>query len=100
MAVHGFGVDAPRAADAPQVGEQPLDTRVVGVGEFVRFLETQTLKREPWANEALRDAIFGLVVGEDEDFNARVEQRWDNVALQEVDDCHAMVGGDEDFFGH
>ena len=30
----------------------------------------------------------------------RGEQGRDDVALQEVDDCHAVVGGDEDSFGH
>ena len=38
--------------------------------------------------------------GEDNNFDTRSQQCWDNVALQEVNDCHAMVGGDEDFFGH
>ena len=37
---------------------------------------------------------------QDDDFDARSEQGRDNVALQEVDDCHAVVGGDEDTFGH
>jgi hypothetical protein len=32
--------------------------------------------------------------------NARSEQRRDNVALQEIDDGSAVVGGDKDTFGH
>ena len=48
--------------------------------------------------KTLGDFFFGVVVGEDDDFNARSEQSRDDVALQEVDDCHAVVGGDEDTF--
>ena len=43
---------------------------------------------------------FGVVVGEDGGFSAHSKQRRDDIALQEVDDCHAVVGGDEDSFGH
>ena len=33
--------------------------------------------------------------------DARIEQGRDNVALQEVDECHAVIGNDEDaFFCH
>ena len=57
---------------------------------------------ENWsaAQEALRDAVFGLVISQNDNLHARLEQRRDDVALQEVDDRHAVVGGDEDLFGH
>ena len=45
------------------------------------------------------DLVFGFVIGEDDDFDARIQQSRDDVALQEVDDGHAVVGGDEDSFG-
>jgi predicted RNA-binding Zn-ribbon protein involved in translation (DUF1610 family) len=44
--------------------------------------------------------FFGVIIGEDDNFNARIKQGRDDVALQEVDDCHAVIGGDEDTFGH
>ena len=100
MAVHGFGVDAARAADAAQVGEQPLPARADGVGVVVGFFQSQTFKGEAVLRVAccvLRDKRF---VGEENDFDARGQQGRDDVALQEVDDCHAVVGGDEDAFGH
>ena len=50
--------------------------------------------------ETLCDFFLGVVVGKDDDLNARSEQSRDDVALQEVDDCHAVVGGDEYTFGH
>ena len=100
MTVHGFGVDAPRAADAPQIGEQPLQAGLISSYEFIRFFKSQTLEGQAGTREALRDTVFGFVVGEDEDFNARVQQGLDDIALQEVDDRHAVVGRDEDFFGH
>jgi hypothetical protein len=50
--------------------------------------------------ETLCDFVFGFVVGEGDNFDARVEESQNDVALQEVDDCHPMVSGDEDSFGH
>ncbi len=47
----------------------------------------------------LRDHIEAVVPGFD-DFNARSEQRRDDVALQEVDDCHAVVGTNKNSLGH
>jgi hypothetical protein len=73
-----------------------LDFISIGVG----FLEAQALEAETRSCEPLRDAIPGFVVSEDHDFDSRLEQRRDDVALQKVDDCHAVVGGDEDFLGH
>ena len=100
MAVHGFGVDAPRAADATEVGEKPLEAGGDGVGVVGGFVEAQAFKREA----ALRDARCEMrdqrVVGEEDDLDARVEERRDDVALEEVDDGHAVVGGNEDAFGH
>ena len=100
VTVHGFGVDAPRAADAPQVGEQPLEARLefarVGAGLF----ETQAFKYEARAGEALCNLVFGFIIREHDNFNALVKKRWNDIALEEVDDCHAVVGGDEDLFSH
>ena len=100
MAVHRFGVDAPRAADAPQIGEQPLQAWLESGCVGVRFLEAQAFEAQTWASKALGDAVFGFVVGEDDNFHARLEQHPDDVALQEVNDCHAMISGDENFLGH
>ncbi len=100
MAVHGFGVDPPRAADAAQVGEQPLPARLDGVGVAVGFFNAQPFKGQAGAAKTGFELGFDFVVGEQDDFNARSEQARDEVGLQEVDDRHAMVGGDEDFFGH
>ena len=100
MAVHGFGVDAARAADAAQVGEQPLKSRLDFFCVVVRLFEAQTFEGETWACETLCNLFFGFIVGEDNDLNARGEQSRDDLALQEIDDCHAVVGGDEDFFSH
>jgi hypothetical protein len=41
-----------------------------------------------------------FVVSEDDNINACLKQRRDNVTLQEVNDGHTVVGGDEDLFGH
>jgi len=67
---------------------------------LIGFFETQTFKSETVLRVACCEFCFNRVVGEDDDFNARSEQSRDNVALQEIDDCHAVVGGDEDTFGH
>lgn len=100
MAVHGFGIDAPRAADATQVGEEPLPARFEFGGVVVGSFEAQAFEGEAGARKLLRNAIFGFVVGEYDDFDARLQQGRDDVALQEVDDGHAVVSGDEDSFGH
>jgi hypothetical protein len=100
VAVHGFGIDTPRTAHASQVSEKPLNTRAERAGVFVRLREAQSFKGETRACKALRNAVFGFVIGQDDNFNASLEQRRDDIALQEVYDCHAVVGGDEDFFGH
>ena len=100
VAVFGFVVDAPRAADPPQVDEQRLDAGVYGLGVLVGFFEPQPFEDKPVLPKALGDAIFGLVVGEEDDFDARIEQRLDDVALQEVDERHAVIGDDEDAFFH
>ena len=73
---------------------------MIGIGVFVGFFEAQTFDGKSRATEATGDLRFGFVIGEEEDFNARVEQGRDDVTLQEVDDCHAVVGRDEDSFGH
>lgn len=100
VTVHCLGVDAARAADAPQVGQQPLHARLDLFGVVVGLLEAQTFEGQARLAEARRDLVSGFVVGEDDNFNARLEQRRDDVALQEVDDCHAVVGGNEDSFRH
>ena len=73
MAVFGFVVDAPRAADAPEIDEQRLQARLDGAGVGVGFFESQTLEGETVLPETLGDAVFGLVVGEEDDFGARVK---------------------------
>lgn len=101
VAVFGFVIDAPRAADTTQVDEQRLQAGLDGIGVFVGFFEPQAFEDETILPEALGDAVFGLVIGEEDDFDARVKQRLDDVALQEVDECHAVIGDDEDaFFCH
>ena len=105
MTIHGFGVDSARSADAAQVGEQPLQARLIGSGEFLRLFEAQTFEGELRVTsyelrESFFDLRFCLIVGEEDDLDASAEQSWDNIALQEVDDRHAVVGGDEDAFGH
>lgn len=70
------------------------------VGKGVCLFESQAFEREAWPRESLRDAVFGFIVGQHNDFHTCSQQRRDDVALQEVDDGHAVVGGDEDFFGH
>ena len=55
---------------------------------------------QPSAAKACGDLFPGLIVGKDDDLDARLEQRRDDVALQKIDDSHAVVGGDEDAFGH
>jgi len=77
-----------------------LQARADPFGVVVGLFEAQTLEGQPRLGETRRDLVFGFVVGEDDDFNARFEQRRDDVALQEVDDCHAVVGRDENAFGH
>jgi len=44
VAVHGFGVDAARAADTTQVTEQPLPARADFTGVVVRLFEAQTFE--------------------------------------------------------
>ena len=46
-------------------------TRLERSGEFIRLLETQAFEGQTWSCEALGDAVFGFVVGEDDDFDAR-----------------------------
>ena len=91
--------DTARAADAAQVGEQPLQARLKRSGKFIRLFETQAFKDEVGLCEALCDLVFGFIVGEDDDFDTCIEQSRDDVALQEIDDSHAVVGGDKDSFG-
>ena len=100
MAVHGFGIDTPRAANAPQVGKQPLQAWSHFACVGISFLESQPFEGKPWTRKTLRDTILGFVIGEHNDFNARIEQHRDDIALQEVNDCHAVVGGDKNLFGH
>lgn len=100
VTVHRLGVDAARATDAAQVDEQRLQARADLFGVVVGLLEAQALEGQARLGEARRDLVFGVVVGEDDDFNACFQQRRDDVALQEVDDCHAVVGRDENAFGH
>jgi hypothetical protein len=50
--------------------------------------------------DAVASVFFYNAPSYSEGFYVRIEQHRDDVALQEVDNCHAVVGGDEDFFGH
>jgi len=82
-----------------------LQARLIRSGEFIRLFEAQTFEGELRVTsyklrESFFDLRFCLIIGEEDDFDTRVEQCWDNVALQEVDDRHAVVGGDEDSFSH
>ncbi len=108
VAVHGFGVDAPRAADAAQVDEQPLQARFEFCRVVIGLLKAQAFEDESGTRastllsrtKTFCNLVFGFVISEHDDFNARIQKRWEDVALQEVDDCHAVVGGDKNFFGH
>jgi hypothetical protein len=73
-------------------------THVVGVG--IRILETQALDGKSRATEAAGDLRLDFIVRENDDFHICIEQGLDDVALQKVDNCHTMVGRNEDFFGH
>ena len=68
----------------------------------VGLFEAQPFEGEAGTSETRCDLFFGVVIGEDDDLNARTlrEQGRDDVALQEIDDCHAVVGRDENAFGH
>ena len=66
----------------------------------LRLFQAQALDGETWPRKLRRDALADVVVGQLNDFDARRQQRGDDVGLQEVDDGHAVVGGDEDFFCH
>lgn len=47
-----------------------------------------------------RDLVACFVISKDDDFNACFQQRRDDVALQKINDGHAVVGGDKNLFCH
>jgi hypothetical protein len=67
----------------------------VVVGTF----EAQTFDNETRATKATGDLRLDFIISEKNDFDACIDERRDDVALQEVNDCHAVVGGDEDSLG-
>jgi hypothetical protein len=72
----------------------------LGFGVLFSLVDAEAFKREAVLRVPFGEARDEGVVGEDDDFNARSKQSRDDVALQEVDDGSAVVGGDEDFFSH
>ena len=100
VAVHGFGVDAPRAADTAQVGQPPLHLWGDAAGIFFGLLEAQALNDQARLAEAGLDLFQQGIIGEQDDFHAGIQQGGQHIALQEVNHSQAVVGGDEDSFCH
>jgi hypothetical protein len=100
MAVHRRRVDAPRAPDAPQVSEKPLKPRVISAGIRICRLKAKSFEGEAGPHEPGGHLVLHVIVRKDDDFDARIQQRGDDVAPQEVDNRRSVVGGDEYTFGH
>jgi len=91
-------VDALRRTHPAQEVEPPLRAGVVLFGVLAALLQAQAFHRQPRLAKAAGDLFFQAVIGQQHHFHAVLQQGRHNIALQEVDNCQAVIGADKHAF--